>query len=273
MLYALFVIGPAGNGKTTLCSTLIEYLQNSKRSVHLVNLDPAADYFEHIEPSIDIKDLVTVDEVMQECNYGPNGGLLYCYELLFDNVDWLQEQIGGYSEDFLIVDCPGQIELYTHVPYMKQVIDLFQNKFNYRVCGAYCMESSFVVDPSKYFSGVLCAMSAMIQLEIPYINVMTKMDLMPKDSPMVDRFLDVDTSLLLETANRASHDKYRSLNETIVRLIDDYSMVKFVPLDRTDEESIERLMLEIDNALQVWDDEEPKEGKEFDQGEDYDNDD
>ena len=61
---------------------------------------------------------------------------------------------------------------------MKQIVDLFQHQFHYRVCAVYCMESAFVLDPSKYFAGVLCAMSAMIQLEVPHLNIMTKMDLM-----------------------------------------------------------------------------------------------
>jgi hypothetical protein len=53
----------------------------SKRTGHLVNLDPAAapDSFEH-DPAIDIKDLVSLDDVMGELGYGPNGGLVYCFE-------------------------------------------------------------------------------------------------------------------------------------------------------------------------------------------------
>jgi hypothetical protein len=42
------------------------------------------------------------------------------------------------------------------------------------------LESQFVVDTSKFCAGVLSAMSAMISLEIPHINVMSKMDLMGK---------------------------------------------------------------------------------------------
>ena len=37
-----------------------------------------------------------------------------------------------------------------------------------------------VDDPAKFFSGTLSAMSAMLQLEVPHLNVMTKMDLVPE---------------------------------------------------------------------------------------------
>ena len=81
MRYAVLVTGPAGAGKSTFCNGLITHLQTSKRSGHLVNLDPAAntDAFEY-EPSIDIRDLITLEDVMGELGYGPNGGLVYCFE-------------------------------------------------------------------------------------------------------------------------------------------------------------------------------------------------
>jgi hypothetical protein len=71
----------------------------------------------------------------------------------------------------------GQIELYTHFPYMRTLTDHLKRQ-GYAICGVYVLESQFMIDKSKYFSGTLSAMSAMIQLEIPHINVMSKMDLM-----------------------------------------------------------------------------------------------
>ena len=41
--------------------------------------------------------------------------------------------------------------------------------------------------------------------------------------------------------------------------IDDYSLVRFTPLDITDEDSIGALMYEVDNAIQYGEDLEPKD--------------
>ena len=81
MRYAVLVTGPAGSGKSTFSNALITHLHTSKRTGHLVNLDPAAasDSFEY-EPTIDIKDLISLQDVMDELEYGPNGGLVYCFE-------------------------------------------------------------------------------------------------------------------------------------------------------------------------------------------------
>lgn len=67
------------------------------------------------------------------------------------------------------------------------------------MCGVFLIDSQFVVDCSKFFAGILTALSAMIQLEIPHINVMSKMDLLNKKQlKQVDRlaFLPVDSDII-----------------------------------------------------------------------------
>lgn len=61
---------------------MIQHAQANKRSMHLFNLDPAAESFE-IEPSVDIRDLISLEDVMEELSLGPNGGLIYCFEFSF----------------------------------------------------------------------------------------------------------------------------------------------------------------------------------------------
>ncbi|KAJ3091241.1 ATP binding protein [Quaeritorhiza haematococci] len=235
------------------------------RSVHLVNLDPAAERFAY-SPSIDIKDLITLDDVMEELNYGPNGGLIYCMEFLVNNIDWLEEELGNFDDDYLIIDCPGQIELYTHFPIMKTVVDSLQ-RWGYRVCGVYVLDSQFVEDASKFFAGVMSAMSAMVQLEIPHINVLTKMDLLGEEranSAEMERYYDPDPHLLVEDANSKTRPKFHALNEAIVRLIDEYNMVSFIPLNIKDEDSVSLVLSHIDNAIQYGEDVEPKEPRDDD---------
>lgn len=84
----------------------------------------------------------------------------------------------------------GQIELYTHMPVMRQLVQTL-NQWDFRVCGVFLIDSQFLVDCSKFFAGILTALSAMIQLEIPHINVMSKMDLLSKKQmKQVDRWVD-----------------------------------------------------------------------------------
>lgn len=81
--YAVLVTGPAGAGKSTFCASLMAHAHTLHRNLHLFNLDPAAEHFEY-EPTIDIRDLITLEDVMEEMDLGPNGGLIYCFEYVFD---------------------------------------------------------------------------------------------------------------------------------------------------------------------------------------------
>ena len=75
--FVQLVMGPAGVGKSTYCKTMQEHCANAKRMLHVANLDPAAEFYEY-NAAFDIKDLISLDDVMDELGYGPNGGLVYC---------------------------------------------------------------------------------------------------------------------------------------------------------------------------------------------------
>ena len=77
---------------------------------------------------------------MEELHYGPNGGLIYCMEFLMNNLDWFEDEVGAYTDDYLIIDCPGQIELYTHFDIMKRLVEAL-GRLNIAICGVYLLES------------------------------------------------------------------------------------------------------------------------------------
>ncbi|MBW0460849.1 hypothetical protein O181_000564 [Austropuccinia psidii MF-1] len=276
MRYAVLVCGPAGSGKSTFSSALITHGQTIGRTMHLFNLDPAAEQFEY-EPSIDIRDLISLEDVMEELEFGPNGGLVYCFEYLLNNLDWLQENLNSYDDDYLVIDCPGQIELYTHFNIMQKIIQVLMMEFDFRLCATYLLESNFISDRPKFFAGVLSATSAMVNLEIPHLNLLSKMDLVKSGrsgaggigqigARELERFLDPDPDLLLGEINAKTNVKFHRLNQAISHLIQDFNMVSFLPLDVTDEDSIGLALSHIDNALQYGEHEEPKEPKDMDEG-------
>ncbi|RMX64366.1 hypothetical protein DD238_002595 [Peronospora effusa] len=188
----------------------------------------------------DIRDLISVEDVMEELGYGPNGGLIYCMEwveYLVQNLDWLQDLLAEYSDEaYFIFDCPGQIELYSHLLVMKQLCDSLKD-WGFNICCVYLIDSLFIVDPTKFVSGVLCSLSAMVQLELPYINVLTKCDLV--DDKELLKYLDRRRGTFSKTFLNATDPKWRPLSSAICNVINDFSMVAFVPMNINREESIE----------------------------------
>nr|QBH74292.1 hypothetical protein [Thermobia domestica] len=261
MRYAQIVMGPAGSGKSTYCTTILQHAENMKRTVNVINLDPAAEYFDY-QPMADIRELIHLDDAMEDedLRFGPNGGLVFCMEYLLQNLDWLEEQLGDDDDDYTIFDCPGQIELYTHMTVMKQLVDALQ-QWNFRVCGVFLIDSQFMVDSSKFLSGTMAALSVMVNLEIPHVNVLSKIDLLSKSAKkQLDNYLEPDPHNLLGEMETGSkwNQKYKNLTEAIGKLIDDYSLVRFYPLDIRDEENIGDLLLTVDNIIQFGEDADVK---------------
>ncbi|PYI12569.1 hypothetical protein BO78DRAFT_392407 [Aspergillus sclerotiicarbonarius CBS 121057] len=275
--YGVLVMGPAGAGKTTFCSSIIQHLQNTRRSCFYVNLDPAAETFNY-EPDLDIRELITLEDVMEELGLGPNGGLIYCFEFLLQNLEFLSEALDPLSEEYLIIfDMPGQIELYTHIPLLPSLVQFLsrQGPLNISLCAAYLLESTFVVDKAKFFAGTLSAMSAMLMLEMPHVNILSKMD---QVRDMISRkelkqFTNVDINNLLGSTEEEetvggdpsskdtmlSGGSFQQLNRAVGQLIDDFSMVSFLKLDVQDEDSVAGVLSHIDDAIQYHEAQEPRE--------------
>lgn len=281
--YGTIVMGPAGAGKTTFCTAMIQHLKNNRRSVFYINLDPAAEDFAY-EPDIDIKDLITLEDVMEELHLGPNGGLIYCFEFLMENLDFLTDPLEDVGEEYLIIiDMPGQIELYTHVPIVPQLIQhLNRGSLNISLCVAYLLESSFIVDRAKFFSGTLSAMSAMMMMHVPHVNIFSKMDQVKGQIARKElkRFIDPDASLLQDAPDSGlvyewkegvdngnpedaqsvmNGSSFAKLNHAVAQLIDDFSLVSFLKLDAQDEDSVGAVLSYIDDAIQFHEAQEPRE--------------
>ena len=80
-----------------------------------------------------------------------------------------------------MINIPGQIELYTHIPVMRQLVERLQ-AWDFQVCVVFLLDAQFLVDASKFVSGSLTALSTMVNLELPHVNVITKMDLLSKSA-------------------------------------------------------------------------------------------
>ncbi|GIQ85647.1 GPN-loop GTPase 3 [Kipferlia bialata] len=264
--YAQLVVGPAGAGKTTYCAVAYDHLCTVDRSrhVHLVNLDPAAGALPY-KPTVDVRELVTVDDVMEACELGPNGALVFAMETVLTH-NWMADELGDYEEDYLVIDCPGQIELYTHYPIMRQFISMLE-RIGYKVCVLYFCEAPRFINTPAYVSSVLAATSAMLSLGTAQVNVASKMDMLSEDpeerESIVKQALNPSPFSL---AMSMGHPRYARLNAALADIVDRFSLVSFVPLTCTDTDSVQRVLDYVDQSTQYGEDLEPRDSDYIGQG-------
>jgi len=186
--------------------------------------------------------------------FGPNGGLVFCLEFLLENLEWLEEQLADVDEDYILFDCPGQIELYTHLPVMKRLAEALQS-WNFRVAAVFLLDSHFMTDGAKFISGAAVALSVMANMELPHVNVLSKVDLLSASARrQLEAFLHPDARELLADARTSAGGRYASLTAALGRVLEDYSLVRFHPLDPRDEDNVADLLQAIDNTIQYGED-------------------
>lgn len=173
----VFVVGPAGSGKTELTAALEMWFRERKQDVAIVNLDPAVLELPY-ECDIDVRDFVSIDELMEEYQLGPNGAMILAMNLVAENLWRINRELRERSATYIIVDTPGQMELFTH-----------------RVSGAYIAErlygdarmTLFLYDavvcrePAGLVSGLLLSAYVYHRLLLPQLNVLTKKDLVSEE--------------------------------------------------------------------------------------------
>jgi len=254
MPFGQLVIGPPGSGKTVYCDGMHQFLTGLGRRVCVVNLDPAnGDNRLPYPCNVNIVNLISIEDVAAATDLGPNGGLIYCMEYLEKNLDWLEEQLSDYSDHYIIFDCPGQVELYSHHSSVHSIVEKLQRK-NFRLAAVHLVDSYYCCNSggSTFVSVLLLTLSTMLRLEMPHVNVLSKIDLL-KQYGKLDFSLDfytevMDLSYLFQYLDVSTAPQFAKLNKAICNLVQDFSLVSFIPLNIQDKGSVSRLVAQIDKA-------------------------
>ncbi|ESN98929.1 hypothetical protein HELRODRAFT_67088 [Helobdella robusta] len=253
MIFGQVVIGPPGSGKTTYCKAMQEFMKGLGRNVEIINMDPGNDSLPY-KCIVDVSDLITVNDAMSYMKLGPNGGLVYCMEYLEKNIDWLIDQIKHLPDKhFVLFDCPGQIEFYTHHQSINNIFQTLTKSKRISLCAVYLVDSHYCTDPCQFISVLIASLGAMLRIELPHINVLSKVDIIEKQASLLfnlDFFTEVlDLKKLLDyVPSDPFIAKYKKLNNCLAGMIEDYSLVSFLALHVEDRYSMLRVMKAADKA-------------------------
>ncbi|ODV76090.1 GTPase GPN2 CYBJADRAFT_165426, partial [Cyberlindnera jadinii NRRL Y-1542] len=194
---------------------------------------------------------------MEQQNLGPNGGLMFALESLDDSVQLLVDKIKKISEkSYVVFDCPGQVELFTHHSSLHHIFIKLQKQIDLRLCVVSLIDSFYLTSPSQYVSVLLLAFRSMLQLDLPQVNVISKIDLISNYGELpfsLDYYTQVQdlsylTPYIEKESNSVLGKRYSRLTELIAELVEDFNLVSFEVLAVEDKQSMINLLTVIDKA-------------------------
>ena len=131
---------------------------------------------------------------------------------------WLEERINDFGDNnYFLIDCPGQLELYSHYDLMKQILkNLKRNGMN--ILSVFCLDSTFLTEQSKFVSGCTLSLATMIQLELPHITVLTKADLIHEKS-VLENLNDLDPRNIIDESDCLSGKRMANLTKVLIDMV------------------------------------------------------
>ncbi|GAB4314175.1 MAG: ATP/GTP-binding protein [Promethearchaeota archaeon] len=209
----VYFIGTAGSGKSTLTGALWEYVQsfNPELDVVTLNLDPGVRVLPY-QPDIDVREFVSVDEVIERYELGPNGALVVATDLIVGIIDEITDELDEYNDpDYVLVDTPGQMELFAYRN-VGQVISRVLGE-GQRNAVAFLFDPNLCNTPTGFLSSLLLATSVQYRfLHAAQVNVLSKIDVFERE--VIDRVLNwsEDYEALVNDASEHTRGVQRLLN-------------------------------------------------------------
>lgn len=161
-----------------------QWLDDSGVDAIIVNMDPGADALPY-EPDIDIREWISLDEVMQEYSLGPNGAQVVAADLMAVNIRKMMEVLSTYKSDYVLVDTPGQLELFAFRESSNITVRAFGQQDSILV---YLSDPSLCRTPNGFISAMTLGALAQFRLQLPMINILSKCDTLSEEDEQ--RMLD-----------------------------------------------------------------------------------
>jgi len=208
-VFIVFIVGTAGSGKSLLTSAFSEWLKVAKQDVATINLDPGVVALPYA-PDLDVRDYVNIGSLMEEYCLGPNGALIMAADLIAEQVETLSREIEELNADLVLVDTPGQMELFAFRASGPYIAEGLTKELKAII---YLFDSVFSLDPLNYVSNLFLSAAVYNRFLIPQAHVLSKFDLLPQER--VDSI--VDWSANPKTLEMAIDDKLRGTRRLLSR--------------------------------------------------------
>ncbi|KPA76397.1 putative XPA-interacting protein [Leptomonas pyrrhocoris] len=178
----ILVVGMAGTGKTTLVHRMQHYAHSRNIRSYFINLDPAVTQTPY-NVNIDIRDSVKYSEVMKNYRLGPNGAIMTSLNLFATKIHQVVSLLEKRKDslDWIVVDTPGQIEVFTWSASGQLIAESFAavlpTTLLFVADTVRCVSS-----PHTFVSTMLYSSGIMLKQQVPLVVVFNKTDVVSADT-------------------------------------------------------------------------------------------
>ena len=238
----VYFIGTAGSGKSTLTYNFQQWMSLRGLDAITVNLDPGAENLPY-EPDVDIRDWISLKEIMDSYGLGPNGAQIACADMLALNTEDIKNSIDSFKTDYILMDTPGQLELFVFREAGRYIIKFLKPE---RSIIAYLLDPALAKTASGFVSQLLLSLSTNFRLAQSQINILSKADMLSdKELKQIEKWAhdsdELGNAILNEEAS-----VHREMSEGILNLIKEFeSLGKIFPAGKEKFFGIEDLYTQI----------------------------
>ncbi len=245
MIFVYF-IGTAGSGKSHLTKAFQTWCGLQSLNALTVNLDPGVSHLPYT-PDVDVREWIDIDEVMTTYNLGPNGAQIACGDLLAMDAPKIKERIMEYRGDYVFLDTPGQLELFVFRRAGKILVE-YLNPTESLI--AFLMDPALVTTPSSFVSQLMLSAITHFRFTIPLVNVLSKKDLLEKESLTQIQDWGEDPQGLYGEVIQENPSMSRQLSEGMITLLTDLAAyTSLTPLSSKNLEGIDDFYTIIQNIF------------------------
>jgi len=211
---AIYITGTAGSGKSLLTSNILQWYIDHDNFPITLNLDPAVSELPYL-PDVDIRDHIDINNIIETYGLGPNGAIIMAHDLISTKIQDIQLEVDELNPDYILIDTPGQIELFAYRSSGNYFISNFQADSKVTI---FIMDGVLVSSPINFVSLSLLSTSINLRLKTSQINVLSKRDLIIDNLENILDWSHSDTTLL-EALDKENNQEFSLLSKDVVKII------------------------------------------------------
>jgi GPN-loop GTPase len=170
----IYFTGTAGAGKTSLVRAFAGWVKSAGYDAIVVNLDPGSEA-DAGGVDVDIREWVRLADIQDEYGLGPNGAQVAAADMIALKVFEVKQAVQELKSDYVLVDTPGQIELFAFREASKAIVEALSGD---RSAIAFLFDPALARTPGGFVSLLMLSATLEFRFRLPLVNVLAKSDVL-----------------------------------------------------------------------------------------------